>query len=260
MTSRPTALITGASGGIGLELARAAATDQHDLILVARSEEKLQRVADELGEAHRVDAQVEVADLADPDAPRRLFERVTAGGRTVDVLVNNAGFATYGPLVKQDYQTEMDQIQVNVAALTALTKLFLPGMLERRQGRIMNMASTAAFQPGPLMAVYYATKTYVLFFSEALAEELRDSGVTVTALCPGPTASGFQARADMDSSRLVQGGLMTAAEVAAKGWQAMKAGKTVVVPGFRNRVGSLLPRFLPRRLTARVVKIAQSEV
>ena len=181
---KETALITGASSGIGLDLARLFAKDGHDVVLVARSEGKLREIAAELERDFGMTAHVIVADLAKPDAPQTLVAQLPVD---VDVLVNNAGFGVLGPFVETDLAKELEMIQVNVVALTHLTKLLLPPMVARRRGRVLNVASTAAFQPGPLMAVYYATKAYVLSFSEAIADELRDSGVTVTALCPGPT-------------------------------------------------------------------------
>src|SRR5581483_11195724 len=192
-SNRKTALVTGASSGIGMEFARLLARDGYHVFLVARSEEPLKVMAREIGSAT-----VLVADLASPDAPRHVFD--SAG--PVDILINNAGFGLSGAFAETDLGRELEMIQVNIAALTALTKLFLKPMIERRSGRIVNVASTAAFQPGPLMAVYYATKAYVLSFSEAVADELRGSGVTVTALCPGPTATGFAERAGMTRSRL----------------------------------------------------------
>src|SRR5207253_1790491 len=199
----------GASSAIGMDFARLLSRDGYDLFLVARSEAKLRELASELG-----NAKVIVADLVSPDAPQRIFD--ASGG--VDVLINNAGFGLSGPFIETDLRKELEMIQVNIAALTQLTKLFLRPMVARKSGHILNLASTAAFQPGPLMAVYYATKAYVLSFSEAIADELNGSGVTVTALCPGPTESGFQKRANMEDSKLVRGKLiMDAATVACLG-------------------------------------------
>lgn len=254
---RPTALITGASGGIGLEFARVFAQHGYDLVLVARSEGKLAELAHVLSAQHRVEARVVSKDLADGAAPRELFDQLQRESIAVDVLVNNAGFATYGPFVELDRDRELSMIAVNVVALTDLTRLFLPGMVQRRRGKVLNVASTAAFQPGPLMAVYYATKAYVLHFSEAIAEELRGTGVTVTALCPGPTASGFQERAAMEDSRLVQNGLMDAATVARLGYAGLMAGKPLVIPGMHNWLGAQGYRFMPRRLVPRIVRMLQ---
>jgi len=240
----PTALVTGASSGIGLEIARILAKD-YDLTLAARSADRLHALAAEIG-----GASVFALDLSDPEGPHQLVAELPA----VDVLVNNAGFADWSAFADASERKLDEMIELNVGALTRLTRAYLPGMLERRNGRVMNLASTAAFQPGPLMAVYYATKAYVLSLSEALAEETRGTGVTVTALCPGPTASGFQARAEMEDSRLVKGRkLPTAAEVAAYGVRAMNRGDVVAVPGFMNKAMAASVRFSPRPVIRRVV-------
>ncbi|HVE72001.1 MAG TPA: SDR family oxidoreductase [Thermoanaerobaculia bacterium] len=249
-----TALITGPSSGIGLDLAHVFAEDGHDVVLVARSEGKLRALAAELSAKHGINATVIVADLSRPDAPREVF----AAAPPVDVLVNNAGFGLSGMFTETPMRTELDMIQVNVAALTHLTKLFLPQMLERKRGRILNVASTAAFQPGPLMAVYYATKAYVLSFSEAVAEELRDTGVTVTALCPGPTATGFQKAANMGTEALLK--LMkpvSSMEVARAGYRGMMRGQRVVIPGLKNKLGVQSLRVSPRRVVTRIVRALQ---
>jgi uncharacterized protein len=240
----PSALVTGASSGIGLEIARILAKD-HDLTLAARSADKLEALAAEIG-----GARVVAVDLSEVSGPRRLVAELPA----VDVLVNNAGFGDWGTFATAA-ETRLDEmIELNVGALTRLARAYLPGMIERGNGRIMNVASTAAFQPGPLMAVYYATKAYVLSLSEALAEETRGTGVTVTALCPGPTASGFQAGAAMEDSRLVKGRkLPTAAEVAAYAVRAMHRGDVVAVPGFVNKAMAASVRFSPRPVIRRAV-------
>jgi hypothetical protein len=255
MASRPFALVTGASGGIGLALAREAVASGYDVALVARSEGALGEAAAEL-RARGADALVVVADLAEPAAPRAVVEAL--GGRPVDLLVNNAGFATFGLFADLDLDRELSMIAVNVVALTALTRLCLPGMVERGSGRILNVASTAAFFPGPWMTVYYATKHYVLAFSDGLAEELAGTGVTVTTLAPGPTASGFQARAQMERSKLLESGTMDAAVVARAGLRGALAGRRTVVPGLRARLQVQVPRVLPRRLLAAVVRRAQA--
>ena len=247
-TNRKRALITGASGGIGLDLARLLARDGYEVVLVARTENKLRALASELGGTYIA------ADLADPDAPRAVFAKAGA----VDVLVNNAGYGLFGPFAETHLRKEMEMIQVNVVALMQLTKLVLPRMIERRAGRILNVASTAAFQPGPLMAVYYATKAFVLSFSEAIADELRDSGVTVTALCPGPTETGFASAAKMEESRLFNmGKLMTSAEVARAGYDGMMQGKRIVIPGVRNKLLAQSIRVSPRRLVTAIVRKMQ---
>jgi short-subunit dehydrogenase len=259
-STRQTALITGASGGIGLEFARIFAREGYNLVLVARTEKALNDLAADLRAKYGIDVRVFAKDLSHPAAPRELYDEVEKAGIAVDVLVNNAGFASYGPFAEIDLQKELEEIQVNVVTLTHLSKLFIRPMLVRRRGKILNVASTAAFQPGPLMAVYYATKAYVLSLSEAIAEEVRGQGITVTALCPGPTESGFQKRADMQESKLVQGGLMSAAGVAEAGYKALMDGQTVVVPGLFNKVGTLLPRFVPRRMATRIVMNMQARV
>jgi short-subunit dehydrogenase len=259
--ARQTALVTGASGGIGRELAREFAAGGYDLVLVARSGDKLEELAAELRQRHGVAARVLAKDLGGPESPDEIFHELEVAGISADVLVNNAGFATYGPFAETDLAAELDEIQLNVAALTHLTKRFLPGMLARRRGGVLNVASTTGFQPGPLMAVYYATKAYVLSFSEALAEELRGTGVTVTALCPGPTATGFQARADMEGSRLFTGFLkvMDAATVARAGYEGFRAGRRIVVPGLLNKLLIQSVRVSPRSLVTRIVRGMQAK-
>ena len=239
-----TALVTGASGGIGLEIARVLSAD-HDLVLVARSAARLGEIAGELR-----GARVLAIDLAEPDAVARVVAEVPA----VDVLVNNAGVGDFSMFAEADPAKLDSLIALNIGALTRLTRAYLPGMIERKHGSVLNVASTAAFQPGPLMAVYYASKAYVLSLSEALAEEARGTGVTVTALCPGPTESGFQAGAAMEGSRLVRGRtLPTAASVAAYGVAAMRKGDVVAVPGVMNKVFASSIRVTPRAVVRRVV-------
>jgi short-subunit dehydrogenase len=250
---KETALITGASSGIGADLARLFAKDGWDVVLVARSEGKLRELAAQLGKEHNVTARVVIADLARPNAAQEVVDAL--GGLTIDALVNNAGYGLAGPFVETDLKGELEMIQVNVVALTHLTKLLLPGMVARKRGRILNVASTAGFQPGPLMAVYYATKAYVLSFTEALAEELRGSGVTVTALCPGPTATGFAAASNMESSRLFKTFRpMSSSKVAAYGYRALQKGKRIAIPGVRNRLMAQSLRISPRKLVTKVVR------
>ena len=255
---RKVALVTGASSGIGLDLARKLAAEKFDVVLVARSEGKLREVADALAKEHGITATVLRADLARPEAAAALVRALDEQKLDVDVLVNNAGYALYGPFAETNLGDELNMIQVNIVALTQLTKLILPRMVAKKSGRILNVASTAAFQPGPLMAVYYATKAYVLSLSEALANELDGSGVTVTALCPGPTRTGFQARAQMEESKLVRGkDIMTSEEVARRGFDGLMRGKTVVIPGMGNKVLANAVRFLPRKTVTRLVRSAQ---
>ena len=215
--SSETALITGASSGIGLEMAKLFANDKSNLILVARSQEKLDRLAAELRGDCGVQVRVLTGDLADPQSPQAIFDALAAENLTVDVLVNNAGFGAAGSVAGLPLEKQLDMISVNVAALTHLTRLFLPGMIRHRSGGILNVASTAAFQPGPYMAVYYATKAYVLSFTEALAEEVVGTGVGVTCLAPGPTATGFAATAAVENKLLFRLGTTDVSTVAEAG-------------------------------------------
>lgn len=256
--TKQTVLITGASGGIGYDFAKEFASHGYDVVLVARNQAKLEQVAQELIAAHGIQATILAQDLNAAGAPQIIFDQLEQAGITIDVLVNNAGFASYGFFHELDLQKELDMVQLNVAVLVHLTHLFLPGMVARHQGKILNLASTAAFQPGPLMAVYYATKAFVLSFSEAIANELEGTGVTVTALCPGPTESGFQARAAMQDSKLVQNGLMDAATVAKDGYMGLLEGKTVIIPGLFNKIGAVAPRFVPRKLATHLVRTMQA--
>lgn len=255
MPLRPVALVTGASAGIGKELARVLAAD-HDLILTARREPELRALAAELAPAT---CHVIVADLAAPEGPRRLYDAVAATGLSVEVLVNNAGFGDLGLFAEADLSKMLRMIQVNVAALTELTGLFLPGMLARKHGRILNVGSVAGFQPGPLMAVYYATKAYVNSFSEAMAFELRGTGVTATCLCPGPTHSEFAAVAGIEKTNLFsKGAVADTYSVAAAGVRAMRRGKRLIVTGFRNRFLLFWERFAPRGVVLGVIHWMQS--
>jgi uncharacterized protein len=257
-SQRQTALVTGGSGGIGLELARVLARHQFDLVLVARSRDTLEAAAGQLEGAFDVTAHVFASDLRRVESPQTIFDFLSNEGISIEVLVNNAGFGLGGEFVETDVQRELDMIQVNISALTHLTKLFVPGMVKRQSGRVLNVASTAAFQPGPLMAVYYATKAYVLSFSEALAEELRNTGVTVTALCPGPTETAFADVAQMTNSRLFKTfGVADAESVAEYGYDAMMHGKRMAIPGIRNKIVAQANRFAPRALSARLARLAQ---
>ncbi len=251
------ALITGASEGIGYELAKCFARERHNLVLVARNEEKLKSVAAEISSAYGVQVSYIVQDLSDADAARQVFEEVQKQGMAIDFLVNNAGTGTYGIFAETDLEREQRMMQLNMLAVTALTKLVLQGMLDRHQGKILNVASTAAFQPGPLMAVYYATKAYVLSFSEALANELKGSGVTASVLCPGPTRSGFQQSAGMESSKLFRRGVMNASDVAEIAYREFMRGKTTIIPGLRNKILAQSVRLSPRKLVPMIVRLLQ---
>jgi short-subunit dehydrogenase len=247
------ALVTGASSGIGWELVKLFAEDRCNLVLVARSRKKLEQLGRDLTAAFGISVRVIVKDLATPKAPTEIAQELSSAGVPIDTLVNNAGFGVYGPFSSTDGAKELEMLQVNVVALTHLTKLFLPAMLERRSGRILNVASTAAFQPGPLMAVYYASKAYVLSFSEALSNEVFGSGVTVTALCPGPTDTEFQKEAGLESTRLFHNPFVSdARSVARAGYAGMASGKRVVIPGLANQLVAQAVRFSPRRLVTAI--------
>jgi short-subunit dehydrogenase len=255
---RQTALVTGGSGGIGLEIAKVLARNGFDLVLVARKRDTLEAAAGQLEGTHDVKVHVFAADLRRRESPEVIFDFLHNENVAIDILVNNAGFGVGGEFAETELTRELEMIQVNIAALTHLTKLFLPGMIKRKSGRILNVASTAAFQPGPLMAVYYATKAYVLSFSEALAEELRHSGVTVTALCPGPTRTDFAASAQVTNSRLFTAfGAADAADVAEYGVTAMMHGRRVAIPGIKNKIIAQANRFTPRAVTAKVSRMIQ---
>lgn len=251
------ALITGASMGIGRELAIVFARNGWDLALVARSTEKLDELAQELKRAHGISVENIPMDLFDPSAPEKLFREVAVRGLQIDALVNNAGVGSFGLFAGVGMDTNTRLIELNIACLTKLTKLFLAPMLERKQGSILNVASTAAFQPGPLMAVYYASKAYVLSFSEALSNELEGSGVSVTALCPGAVKTGFQEAANMTKSKLFRHVTLDASRVARDGYRAMIKGERVIVPGVWHRFLAFSSRFAPRTLILRVVRRLQ---
>ncbi len=256
----PVAVITGASTGIGLELARLCARDGYDLALVARSESKLEAVAAEIRAKMKQNVLVISKDLTTPGAAREVFETVNAAALPVEILINNAGFGLLGHFWELDVDQQMQMVQLNVAALTELSRLFLPQLVSQRRGRIMNLASTAAFQPGPLMAVYYASKAYVVSFSEAINNEARDFGVTVTCLCPGPTQTEFHHRAGL-SGKIFEGSLsMSAKQVAKQGYAAMKSGKPLVITGRLNAAMAFLTRFAPLHFTAAMARRFQEQI
>jgi hypothetical protein len=255
-----TALITGASTGIGYALSKCFAADRHNLVLVARQEQRLRQVVQELQQQFGVSAKIIAIDLARPESPQKIAEETHKNALQIDYLVNNAGFGLGGKFAETDLRVELEMMQVNTAALMHLSKLFLSEMLERRSGGILNVASTAAFQPGPLMAVYYATKAFVLSFSEAIANELKGTGVTVTTLCPGPTQSEFQQRAHIENTRLIKGkfvGMMTSEEVARLGYQGFIQGKRLIIPGLMNKIGAQSVRLAPRRVATQVARMLQ---
>ena len=256
--TKKTALITGGSTGIGYELARCFAAHGHDLVLIARHTDTLEAAAGKIEGKYGVKVQTMTFDLADPDSPQKLFDAINAEGIQIDYLVNNAGFGLGGEFVDTDLQTELDMIQVNVTAVVHLTKLFLPAMVKRKEGRIMNVASTAAFYPGPLASIYYSTKNFVLAFTEAIAEELRKTGVTVTALCPGPTETNFAERSGTSKSRLFTDSVVASAEEVAKyGYAAMMKGQRVAIPGAGNKLLMQAERLAPRRLVTFITRKVQ---
>jgi hypothetical protein len=246
--ARERALVTGASGGLGLEFARLLAADGCDLVLVARSGDKLERAASELKAAHGVAVETLSLDLGTLDAAARVFERVPE----CDVLVNNAGFASNGRFDQLEPARIREEVLLDVLTLTELTRAYLPGMRARGRGRVLNVASTAGFLPGPGMAVYYASKAYVVSFSQAVAYELRGSGVTLTCFCPGATATGFAQRAGMQATRLFKLQVAQAAPTARAGYRAMRAGKDLCVPGLSNKFVALSARLTPRSLLVAV--------
>lgn len=252
--SRKTALITGASSGIGYELSKLFAQDNYNLVLVARNKKKLDRLADELKQNFGVSTKVISKDLSIQASPQEIFDGLQQEAIHIDILVNNAGFGKHGYFSETDLMNELQMIQVNLVSLTHLTKLFLPGMLKRGHGKILNVGSTGSFVPGPLNAVYCATKAYVLSFSEAIAEELEGSGVTVTALCPGATKTEFHKRAQTEGINLHKFGVMDARTVAEIGYCGSMKGKRVVIPSINNRLQMFLIGFTPRKMLTKIVK------
>lgn len=259
-SKRRTVLITGASSGIGYELAKIFARNGFDLVLVARSELKLVNTALEFQQQYSIRAIPLSKDLSEPNAANDLYELLKAQGIAVDILVNNAGFGAFGPFIQTSWEEEQKMIQVNMTLLTELSKLFAADMVKRRFGKILNVASTAAFQPGPLMAVYYATKAYVLSFSEALANELQGTGVTVSCLCPGPTDTEFNKRANISASKLVNSNMrMEAGPVARIGYKGLMRGKRLIIPGMKNKMFVQAVRFLPRQMITAIIRRVQDK-
>ncbi|HEY3365941.1 MAG TPA: SDR family oxidoreductase [Symbiobacteriaceae bacterium] len=250
-----TVLVTGASAGLGYELAKQFGRNGWDLVLVARDRKRLEQVASEFGQAYGVTARVIAKDLSEPSSPAEIFAELRDKHIHVDILINNAGVGEYGPFLETDLQKELQTIQVNMSSLTHLTKLFLPAMLERKRGKVMNVAAIASVMPGPFTAVYFATKAYVLSFSEALSEELRGTGVTVTAFCPGVTRTEFARRSKMEGARIFALPAMEAADVAGRGYRALMRGKAVSVPGVLNKVMVLMMGLTPRNLVRRMAKL-----
>jgi uncharacterized protein len=255
-----TALVTGASSGIGKAFAEVLAKEGYNLVLIARREKRLKAVKKDLEEKHNVTVMVIAKDLAAHDSTEMVFSLLQKKKLTVDILINNAGFGDYGFFLDRDWGKQKQMIQLNIIALTHFTKLFAQEMVKNGSGRIVNVASIASFFPGPLMSVYYATKSFVLHFSEALANEVRESGVTVTALCPGVTESEFQVAADMKRSKVARGGFPTSMDVALFGYKAMMRGDVVAIYGWKNKMIVFLARVLPRSLTVFLLRKFQDVV
>jgi uncharacterized protein len=253
------ALITGASSGIGKALAYEFAKAKHNLVLVARSSLELQTISRDIQETYGVTCLFIADDLVKHTVPYTIYEMCRDKWVQIDYLVNNAGFGDYGPFLTSSSQKDLGMIDLNIRALTIMTKLFLPDMVQRGMGKIMNVASTAAFQAGPLMAIYFATKAYVLSFSEALAEELVWTWVTVTALCPGPTTSKFQIAASATDNKMFAWNIPTSDMVAAYGFTAMMRGQRIAIHGFMNKFLVFLTRITPRFVLAKIVKNMQTK-
>lgn len=255
-----TALITGASNGIGLELAKIHASKGDNLVLVARNKSKLDELKTELEKQYKISVYTIGKDLSAANSAQDIYNETTEKKIQIDYLINNAGFGDFGMFYETDWNKELQMINLNITTLTQFTKLYLKDMVKRKGGKIMNVASTAAFQSGPTMAVYYATKAYVLSFSEAVDNEVRDKGVTITTLCPGATESGFQAAAKMEESALVKGKkLPTSKEVAEYGYWSMMQGKTVAIHGLMNWIMANSVRFTPRSLVVKITRKIQDK-
>ena len=255
---RKTALITGATSGIGYELTKLFAEDSYDLVLIARNKDKLKEIKEYLSKKYNIDILIIAKDLSVPNAAIEIFNEIEEKKIVIDILVNNAGIGNFG-LFNNEKLLKISQImQINIVALTELTKLYLKEMVDRKEGKILNVSSMAAFQPGPYMAVYYASKAYVQSFSEAIASELKGTGVTVTTLCPGPTKSGFQHQVGSEGSNLSKLNLLSSSKYVAKyGYKALNEGKSVAIPGFVNTSLVNTAKFIPRKATIQMVKKLQ---
>ncbi len=256
--AKETVLITGASSGIGWELAKLFAGDKSDLVLVARREDRLNELAGMLKSEFGVDVFILPMDLSKKPAPKQIFSRLRKEKIEIDVLVNNAGFGARGSVAGLDTDLQVDMVQVNLAALTHLTRLFLPGMIERGRGGVLNVGSLAGFQPGPNLAVYYATKAYVLSFTEALSEEITNPYIKITCLAPGPVRTEFGSKSELDDSLLFKLSLMDVEPVAKAGYEGFRHGKVIVIPGIKQKVTPFILRLMPRFLVRKIVKSLQS--
>jgi uncharacterized protein len=262
MIKDQTVLITGASGGIGADFADIFARNGYNLVLIARNDLALEQLAERLTSRYQVSVKVLPKDLSLPNAADEALDFLQNESIKIDVLVNNAGMGTFGPFADTDFIALTQLMNLNIVTVTQLTRLLLPPMLSRKRGKILNVASTAAFQPGPLMAAYYASKAYVLWLSEALANELKGTGVTVTALCPGPVRTGFQKRANMEDSGLLSGKLLSVMDsktVAEIGYKGLMKEKEIVIPGLLNKVGAFGVRVAPRKIVTQITRKIQEK-
>jgi len=260
-SANKTALVTGASAGLGRDFAELFARDGHNVVLVARRKERLEELKQQLEAAHNITATVMATDLTDADAPKQIFDALADQNITIDFLVNNAGFGTNGPFIDQEPQRELDMVAVNITSLLHLTRLFIPQMVERGYGRILNVGSTAGFQAGPFMATYYASKAFVNHFSEALSHELAGTGVAVTVSCPGPTKTEFGDVSGNGKSNLFKGQAARSEDVALHAYKAMMKGNRMAIPGFKNKLLvqtlRVSPRSMIHRIAARLNKPAR---
>jgi len=255
--AQPYTVITGASGGIGLALAQTYAQNKHPLILIARNQENLTQASNRIQNAFEVDVKTIAIDLTAPGATVELYSQLAELNLPVNQFINNAGFGLYGSFHQIPLSEHLKLLDLNTRVLTDLSYRFIPLLLQFPDSRLVNVASTASFFPGPMMSTYYASKAYVLSLSEALAEEYRTTHLAVCALCPGPTKTGFQSRASMARSRLMHGNFMTPEQVAHAAYPAIQHGDPVIIPGVMNRLASWFPRFLPRTFVTRLIAGAQ---
>lgn len=253
------ALITGASSGIGYELAKLFAKDKHNIILIARREDRLKQLSRDLENDYKIKTLVIPKDLSQSQSAQEIYDILKQDDITIEYLINNAGFIVYGRFSDTNWSDDHKMIQLHMVTLTHLTKLFLPDMLIRKNGKILNIGSTGSFVPGPLNAVYCATKNYILSLSEAIAEELNGTGVTVTALCPGGTKTEFAEKANIKNSSVYFFEVMEANRVARIGYKALMKGKRMVIPGKLNKIQIFLIRFTPRILVSKLVKFMISK-
>jgi len=252
--AKETVLITGASSGIGMGLAKLFAADGSDLVLVARREDRLNELAEELKSEHGIEVHVLPKDLSKKTSPKEIFNHLKKEKIEIDVLVNNAGFGSRGMVSELDTDLQVDMVQVNAAALTHLTSLFLPGIIERGQGGILNVGSLAGFQPGPNLAVYFATKAYVLSFTEALAEEISNPNIKISCFAPGPVKTEFGEKSDLENSLLFKVSLMDLEPAVKAGYEGFRKGKTIVIPGLKQQIVPFLNRFTPRLIVRKIAK------